>query len=92
MEQINAPQAGNNLSIAHRPEVIVDFIFEEGLFFIAVENIGDRSALKVSVRFEPGFSGAGGRLAVTELPLFKCPFQKDQPANSYHSRSSHEDV
>jgi hypothetical protein len=71
VEQLTPPQAKNNRFTAGSPEVIVDFIFEEGLFFIAVENIGDRPALKVSVRFEPGFRGAGGQLAITELALFK---------------------
>jgi len=54
-----------------RPDVIVDFIFEDGLLFIAVENIGDRPALKVSTRFDPPITGLEGRLTVTDLPLFR---------------------
>lgn len=54
-----------------RPEVIVDIIFEDGLFFIAVKNISDRPALRVSVRFEPQFSGVGGQVDVSALPLFE---------------------
>jgi hypothetical protein len=54
-----------------RPDVIVDVVFEDGLFFIAVENIGDRPALKVSVRFDPRITGLDGRLDFGALPLFR---------------------
>jgi hypothetical protein len=54
-----------------RPEVIVDFIFEDGLFFIAVQNISDVPAYKVSTRFRPSFKGAEGTKRVSELPLFR---------------------
>jgi hypothetical protein len=57
--------------IATTPEVIVDFIFDEGLFFIAVQNIGDVPAYKVSTRFKPGFTGVEGTKRVSELPLFR---------------------
>jgi hypothetical protein len=71
VEQSTSPDKESNLFPANRPEVIVDFIYEEGLFFIAVENIGDKPALMVSVRFEPTFMGVGGQVAITDLPLFK---------------------
>lgn len=51
--------------------MIVDFIFEEGLFYIAIKNIGEQPALRVSVRFEPQFSGVGGQVEVSALPLFE---------------------
>ncbi|HKV44031.1 MAG TPA: hypothetical protein VJT32_05060 [bacterium] len=54
-----------------RPDVIVDFLFEEGLFFIAVKNIGTRPALRVSVRFDQRLTGAGGDREISALPLFK---------------------
>jgi hypothetical protein len=54
-----------------RPEVIVDFIFEDGLFFIAVQNISDVPAYKVSTRFKPNFTGVEGKKRVSELPLFR---------------------
>jgi hypothetical protein len=53
-----------------RPRVIVDFIFDEGVLFVAVDNIGERPALEVSVRFQPAFCGAGG-VSVPALPLFR---------------------
>jgi hypothetical protein len=54
-----------------RPDVILDFIYEDGLFFIAVENIGDRPALKVSIRFDPPITGLEGRLDLATLLLFR---------------------
>lgn len=71
MEQPKASRAKENRNFISRPEVIVDFIFEEGLFYIAVENLGDQPALKVSVRFKPKFNGVAGQIAVSSLPLFK---------------------
>lgn len=56
---------------ASRPEVIVDFVFEDGLFFIAVENIGQSPALRVTVRFDKKITGLGGSTEVSALPLFQ---------------------
>jgi hypothetical protein len=55
---------------AHRPEVIVDIIFDQGMFFISVENIGDKPALRVSTHFEQKIMGMGGSQDITELPMF----------------------
>jgi hypothetical protein len=54
-----------------RPEVIIDFIFEDGLFFIAVQNISDVPAYKVSTRFRPSFKGVEGTKQISELALFR---------------------
>ena len=43
-----------------RPEVIVDVIFEDGLLFLAVSNIGDRPALDVRTTFNRKLVGLGG--------------------------------
>lgn len=51
-------------------EVIVDFLFEEGVLFVSLSNIGARPARKVTVAFDPNFRGADG-LNVASLPLFK---------------------
>lgn len=53
------------------PEVIVDFIFEDGLLFIAVENIGPKPAYKVAVRFNRKIFGAGGKVEISSQALFK---------------------
>jgi hypothetical protein len=54
-----------------RPDVIVDFIFEDGLLFVAVVNIGSQPAQRVHVAFDPPFKGLGGAAAIPELPLFR---------------------
>ncbi len=51
-------------------EVIVDFIHDDGLFYVAIENLSSRPALKVSVRFDPKIFGVGG-LDVSTLALFR---------------------
>ena len=54
-----------------RPDVIVDFIFEEGLLFVAVANIGSQPAQRVHVAFDPPFKGLGGTASIPELALFR---------------------
>ena len=51
------------------PGVIVDFIFDEGLFFIAISNLSDRPAYQVSVKFDCQIYGLGGK-DICALPLF----------------------
>jgi len=53
------------------PDVIVDFIFEDGMLFVAVQNIGSQPAVQVHVAFEPAFKGLGGTASIPELPLFR---------------------
>lgn len=53
------------------PDVILDFIFDEGLFFISINNIGDKPAYKVSVKFDSKIYGLGGTKEISALPLFK---------------------
>lgn len=57
--------------MGERPEVIVDFEFRQGLFFISVRNLGARPALNVRVEFSPAFTGVSPGTAVTQLPLFR---------------------
>ncbi len=56
---------------SRRPDVILDFLFDRGLFFIAIENIGDGPALKVSAKFDQKIKGLGGAKEITSLPLFR---------------------
>ncbi|HSP62725.1 MAG TPA: hypothetical protein VLQ90_07080 [Pyrinomonadaceae bacterium] len=62
-------QAKPKRSELSEPDVIVDFIFADGLFFIAVSNISDRPAYKVSVKFDGQIYGLGGK-DICALPLF----------------------
>jgi hypothetical protein len=54
-----------------RPDVIVDFVFDDGMLFVAVQNIGSQPAQQVHVTFEPSFRGLGGTASIPELPLFR---------------------
>jgi hypothetical protein len=61
--------------MSSRPEVIVDVVFEDGFFFLAVANIGDRPALDVKTTFNRKLVGLGGTRDVAALPLFRnIPF------------------
>jgi hypothetical protein len=54
-----------------RPDVIIDFLFEDGMLFVAVDNIGSQPAEQVHVVFDPPFKGLGGTALISELPLFR---------------------
>ena len=51
--------------------VIVDFIFEQGLLFVEIANLGDKPALDVSVKFSPSFKILNGERTISSLQLFK---------------------
>lgn len=53
-----------------RPEVIVEFVFDRGLFHLAVRNIGSRPAVGVSIRFNHKIIGPDGKKEISALPLF----------------------
>ena len=55
-----------------KPEVIVDFIFDDGLLYIAVKNIGALPAYKVSTGFDKEIIGVAGEKKISDLALFKC--------------------
>ena len=52
------------------PQVIVDFVFDGGLLHISVKNIGNDSAYRISVVFEPGFRGIEGSTDISNLAVF----------------------
>ncbi|HET6671590.1 MAG TPA: hypothetical protein VFH15_15285 [Pyrinomonadaceae bacterium] len=60
-----------NRAASKIPDVIVDFVFERGLFFIAIKNISEQPAYKVSVKFSQKLYGLGGAREVSALPLFR---------------------
>ena len=53
-----------------KPNVIVDFTFEQGLLFIALSNIGQAPAYDVSVAFDHEIWGVGGSKLISGMPLF----------------------
>jgi hypothetical protein len=53
------------------PDVIVDFIFDDGLFFISIINIGEKPVYEVSVKFDQRIYGIEGTKEISALPLFQ---------------------
>ncbi|MFN2197835.1 MAG: hypothetical protein ACK2UW_17075 [Anaerolineales bacterium] len=64
------PEADEPIDPRLRPYVVVDFLLEQELLFIVVQNFGARPALEVSIKWEPTFRGLNGEQATCELPLF----------------------
>jgi hypothetical protein len=54
-----------------RPEVIVEILFERGLLFVSVRNIGNRPAVTVSVTFRRKLLGLNGTRDVSSQALFR---------------------
>ena len=54
-----------------RPEVVIEFLFDRGMLFISVRNIGARPATNVAVQFDKTIIGLGGTKEISALPLFK---------------------
>ena len=52
-------------------DVILDVVFDRGLLFLVLENLGARPALGVRVRFAERFSGVGGAKRIDRLTLFR---------------------
>jgi hypothetical protein len=54
-----------------RPEVIVDFDCHDGMLFISLKNIGNRSAYRVVTRFDKPLHALGGQKCISDLQLFR---------------------
>ncbi|HUP33127.1 MAG TPA: hypothetical protein VM184_08860, partial [Gaiellaceae bacterium] len=52
-------------------DVILDVVFDRGLLFLVLENVGDRPAHAVRVTFKQPFSGLGGAKKMQRLALFR---------------------
>jgi hypothetical protein len=52
-------------------DVILDVLFDRGLLFLVVENLGDRPAHAVRIKFDQPFSGVGGAKKMQRLALFR---------------------
>ena len=66
-----ASAAPDRAGAADAPEIIVDFRFERGLLHVAVANVGDAPAHRVTVRFDKPFRGLGGACEISGLALFR---------------------
>lgn len=57
------------------PEVIVDFVFDDGLLYVSLQNIGNVPAYDVRAAFDPPFRGLGGEQDASGLRMFRhTPF------------------
>lgn len=54
-----------------RPDVIVEFLFDRGLLFVAVRNIGELPAVGISILFEPPLHGLNGSREMSAQALFR---------------------
>lgn len=55
--------------------MIVDFVFDDGLLYVALQNIGDVPAYDVRAGFDPPFRGLGGEQDASRLRMFRhTPF------------------
>ena len=72
MAKGTAPSAKRTPSrVTADPDVILDVLFEDGLLFLSVRNIGSRPVHHVSVTFDQPITGLGGDREISALPLFK---------------------
>lgn len=51
--------------------VVLDVVFDDGLLFLVLANVGEAPALKVSCRFQRPITGLGGSLDVGRMRLFR---------------------
>lgn len=57
------------------PDVIVDFIFEKGVFYITLSNIGNTPACDINVAFDTAVKGLNGTKSIPGMALFQMtPF------------------
>jgi hypothetical protein len=52
-------------------DIIVDIVFDRGLFFIVVKNLCEKPAFKVSIRFDKKIFGIEGTKNISSMLLFK---------------------
>ena len=53
-----------------KPDVIVDFVFDRGVFYLVIANIGDAPACDISVKFDREIWGLEGKKLISAMPLF----------------------
>ena len=53
------------------PDVILEFLFEHGMLYISVRNIGAKPAVNVAIKFNKKLVGLNGTKEVSALALFR---------------------
>ena len=73
--KLPAPRSRRTGTERTAPEVIVDFVFDDGLLYVSLQNIGDVPAYDVRAGFDPPFRGLGGEQDTSRLRMFRhTPF------------------
>jgi hypothetical protein len=52
-------------------DVYIDFIFEDGIIFIAIRNNSDNPVFNVKVKFNSRFTGVNGMKEISSINLFR---------------------
>lgn len=68
---VSQPIAPTDQSVRGRPDVILEFLFDQGLLHLALRNIGDGPAIAISVKFDKKIFGLGGAKEISALPVFQ---------------------
>ena len=55
----------------NRHHAVLDFVFEEGLFFIEIINTQDHPLFDVQIGFDKKITGVYGTKVISRLPLFR---------------------
>ncbi|HKF21353.1 MAG TPA: hypothetical protein VKE93_07275 [Candidatus Angelobacter sp.] len=66
-----APPGWETEPATPRPEIILDFDFDDGVLFISLRNIGARPAHDVRTELTPPIRGLGGRQQMSGLQVFR---------------------
>ena len=68
---VSPPIAPTDQSVRGRPDVILEFLFDRGMLFLALRNIGERPAIATSVKFDKKIVGLGGLKEISTLGVFR---------------------
>jgi len=74
MQKAPAPQADarpDSVCLRCDADVILDVVFDRGLLFLVLANVGDRPARSVRVKFAGPLTGVGGSKRIDRLALFR---------------------
>src|SRR5262245_61253516 len=61
----------DNNGSTRKPEVIVDFVVEEGMLHVYLKNVGDSSVYRVRTVFDKPFYGLGGKKLISGMRAFR---------------------